>query len=54
LILILFALFLTAGLYLILAELFKVPTYKATKAILGTVKKNKKKARNSGFTHGRV
>jgi Flp pilus assembly protein TadB len=45
--LILFALFLTAGLYLILAELFKVPTYKATKAILGTVKKNKKKARNS-------
>ena len=47
LILILFALFLTAGLYLILAELFKVPTYKATKAILGTVKKNKKKARNS-------
>lgn len=47
LILILFALFLTAGLYLILAELFKVPTYKATKAILGTVKKNKRKARNS-------
>jgi len=47
LILILFVLFLTAGLYLILAELFKVPTYKATKAILGTVKKNKKKARNS-------
>lgn len=47
LILILFALFLIAGLYLILAELFKVPTYKATKAILGTVKKNKKKARNS-------
>ena len=47
LILILFALFLTAGLYLILAELFKVPTYKVTKAILGTVKKNKKKARNS-------
>lgn len=47
LILLLFALFLTAGLYLILAEFFKVPTYKATKAILGTVKKNKKKARNS-------
>lgn len=47
LILLLFALFLTAGLYLILAELFKVPTYKATKAILGTVKMNKKKARNS-------
>lgn len=47
LILILFALFLTAGLYLILAELFKVPPYKATKAILGTVKKNKRKARNS-------
>jgi Flp pilus assembly protein TadB len=47
LILILFALFLTAGLYLILAEFFKAPTYKATKAILGTVKKNKKKARNT-------
>ena len=46
-ILILFALFLAAGLYLILAELFKVPTYKATKAILGTVKRNKKQARNS-------
>lgn len=46
-ILILFSLFLASGLYLILAELFKVPTYKATKAILGTVKRNKKKARNS-------
>lgn len=46
-ILILFALFLTAGFYLILAELFSVPTYKATKAILSTAKKTKKQARNS-------
>ena len=46
-ILILFALSLTAGLYLILAELFKVPTYKATKAVLNMNKKTKKQARNS-------
>lgn len=46
-ILILFALCLTAGLYLILAELFKVPTYKATKAVLNMNKKSKKQARNS-------
>lgn len=46
-ILILFALFLTAGLYLIMAELFSVPTYKATKAILGMGKKTKKQARDS-------
>ena len=44
---ILFALFLTAGLYLILAELLSVPTYKATKAILGMGKKTKKQARDS-------
>lgn len=46
-ILILFALFLTAGLYLILADLLRVPTYKATKAILGMGKKTKKQARDS-------
>ncbi|MEG0049571.1 MAG: secretion protein F [Clostridia bacterium] len=46
-ILILFALCLTAGLYLILAELFKVPTYKASKAILSMNKKAKKQAKNS-------
>lgn len=46
-ILILFTLCLAAGLYLILAELFKVPTYKASKAILGMSKKNKKKSKNS-------
>lgn len=46
-ILILFAVCLTAGFYLILAELFGVPTYKATKAILSTAKKQKKQARNS-------
>ena len=47
LILLLFALFFAAGLYLILAQVFKVPTYKATKAILSTAKKTKKQARNS-------
>lgn len=46
-ILILFALFLTVGLYLILAELLSVPTYKATKAILGMGKKTRKQARDS-------
>ena len=46
-ILILFALFLTAGFYLILAELLSVPTYKATKAILGMGKKTRKQARDS-------
>lgn len=42
-----FALFFTAGLYLILAELLNVPTYKATKAILGMGKRERKKARDS-------
>jgi Flp pilus assembly protein TadB len=46
-ILIFFALFLTAGLYLIMAELLSVPTYKATKAILGMGKKTKKQAQDS-------
>ena len=46
-ILLLFALFFSLGLYLTLAAVFKVPTYKATKAVLGAVKKNKKQAKNS-------
>lgn len=46
-ILILFSLCLGAGFYLIQAELFKVPTYKASKAILNVNKRAKKKARNS-------
>ncbi len=46
-ILLLFALFLTAGLYLISAEILSVPTYKATKAILSIGKRERKKARNS-------
>ena len=46
-ILLLFAVFFSLGLYLILAQVFKVPTYKATKAVLGAVKKNKKAAKNS-------
>lgn len=46
-ILLLFALCLGMGLYLILAELFKVPTYKASKAILSMGKKTKKQAKNS-------
>ncbi|HWP51548.1 MAG TPA: secretion protein F [Clostridia bacterium] len=46
-ILILFALFLTSGLYLILTELLNVPTYKATKAILSLGKRERKKARDS-------
>lgn len=46
-ILILFSLCLAAGFYLISAELFKVPTYKASKAILGMNKKAKKQASNS-------
>lgn len=46
-ILLLFALFLSAGLYLVAAELLKVPTYKATKAVLNMNRRTKKKARNS-------
>lgn len=46
-ILLLFVLFFTAGLYLISAELFSVPTYKATKAILSIGKRERKKARDS-------
>lgn len=47
LILLFFALFFAMGLYLVLAAVFHVPTYRATKAILNTVKKNKKQAKNS-------
>lgn len=47
LILLFFSLFFAMGLYLILAAIFHVPTYRATKAVLNTVKKNKKQARNS-------
>lgn len=42
-ILLLFALFLSAGLYLVAAELLKVPTYKATKAVLNMNKRTKKR-----------
>lgn len=47
LILLFFALFFAMGLYLILAEVFHVPTYRATKAVLNTVRKNRKQAKNS-------
>ena len=47
LILLFFALFFAMGLYLVLAAVFHVPTYRATKAVLNTVKKNKKQAKNS-------
>lgn len=47
LILLLFALFFSTGLYLVLAEAFHVPTYRATRAILGMAKENRKKVRNS-------
>ena len=47
LILLFFALFFAMGLYLVLAAVFHVPTYRATKAVLNSVKKNKKRAKNS-------
>lgn len=47
LILLFFALFFVMGLYLVLAAVFHVPTYRATKAVLNTVKKNRKQAKNS-------
>ena len=46
LILLFFALFFAMGLYLILAAVFHVPTYRVTKAVLNTVKKNRKQAKN--------
>ena len=47
LILLLFALCFTAGAFLLLAELLKVPTYKAAKAIISMGKRTKKQARSS-------
>lgn len=47
LILLFFAMLFAMGLYLLLAEVFHVPTYRATKAVLNTVKKNKRQAKNS-------
>lgn len=47
LILLFFALFFAMGLYLVLAAVFHVPTYRATKAVLNIVKKNKKQVGNS-------
>lgn len=46
LILLFFALFFTLGLYLVLAAVLHVPTYRATRAVLNTVRKNKKQAKN--------
>ena len=46
-ILLLFAVFFTAGSYFILAEVFKVPTYRTSRAILTVGKKQKKQARSS-------
>ena len=45
--LLLFAVFFTAGSYFILAEVFKVPTYRTSRAILTVGKKQKKQARSS-------
>ena len=47
LILLFFALFFSVGLYLIFATVFHVPTYRATKAVLNTVKKNKKQVKDA-------
>ena len=41
LILLFFALFFAMGLYLVLAAVFHVPTYRATKAVLNIVRKTK-------------
>ena len=46
-ILLLFALPFALGLYLLLAAAFHVPTYRATKVLLGAVRKNRKAAKNS-------
>lgn len=46
-ILLIFALFFSLGLYLILAQVLGVPTYKAARAVLGAIKKNKKAEKNS-------
>lgn len=46
-ILMFFAVFFTAGSYLILAELYKVPTYRASRVIMSVGKQQKKRARSS-------
>lgn len=46
-ILLLFALPFALGLYLLLAAAFHVPTYRATKVLLGAVRKNRKAVKNS-------
>ncbi len=46
-ILLLFASFFATGLYMILAAAFRVPTHRATRAILHAVKENRKQIRNS-------
>lgn len=46
LILLLFALCFTAGAYLLLAELLKIPTYKAAKAVISMGRRTKKQAGN--------
>ena len=47
LILLLFAVFFTAGSYFLLAEVFKVPTYRTSRAILAAGKREKKQAKSS-------
>lgn len=47
LILMMFAACFSIGLYLVSAQLLHVPTYKATRAILSTAKRNRKQTRNS-------
>jgi len=46
-ILFIFVVLFSAGAYLILAEVLKVPTYRAAKAVISVGKKRKKQARNS-------
>lgn len=47
LILLMFAFWFSTGLYLVIAELFRIPTYKSTRAILNTVKKNRSQIHNT-------
>ncbi len=47
LILLFFALFFTMGMYLIVADIWHIPTYRATRAVLNTVKKNKRQAKSA-------
>ena len=46
-ILVLFALFFAIGLYLLLTAALRMPTYQATKVLLGVVRQNRKAAKNS-------